>query len=56
MASGRRVGLVLCAPQSKYFSTGKITRDQVEALAERKQMPLEEMERWLSPILSYDPS
>ena len=43
-------------PQSKYFSTGKITRDQVEALAERKQMPLEEMERWLSPILSYDPS
>ncbi|PHR04544.1 MAG: methionine synthase [Halomonas sp.] len=43
-------------PQSKYFSTGKITRDQVEVLAERKQMPLEEMERWLSPVLSYDPS
>ena len=43
-------------PQSKYFSTGKITRDQVEVLAERKRMPLEEMERWLSPILSYDPS
>ncbi|WP_104204191.1 methionine synthase [Billgrantia saliphila] len=43
-------------PQSKYFSTGKITRDQVEALAERKGMSLEEMERWLSPVLSYDPS
>ncbi len=43
-------------PQSKYFSTGKITRDQVEVLAERKRMPLEEMERWLSPVLSYDPS
>ncbi|MHB0775474.1 methionine synthase [Halomonas sp. WWR20] len=41
-------------PQSKYFSTGKITRDQVEALAERKGMPLAEMERWLSPVLSYD--
>ncbi|QJQ96633.1 MULTISPECIES: methionine synthase [Halomonadaceae] len=41
-------------PQSKYFSTGKITRDQVEALAERKQMPLGELERWLSPVLSYD--
>lgn len=42
-------------PQSKYFSTGKITRDQVEILAERKNMPLAEMERWLSPVLSYDP-
>ncbi|MDX5433582.1 MAG: methionine synthase, partial [Halomonas sp.] len=43
-------------PQSKYFSTGKITRDQVEALAERKGMTLAEMERWLSPVLSYDPA
>ncbi|KPQ19785.1 methionine synthase [Halomonas sp. HL-93] len=43
-------------PQSKYFSTGKITQDQVRVLADRKQMPLEEMERWLSPVLSYDPS
>ncbi|MGM0915290.1 MAG: methionine synthase [Pseudomonadota bacterium] len=43
-------------PQSKYFSTGKITRDQVEALAERKEMSLEEMERWLAPVLSYDPA
>ncbi|MGM0857195.1 MAG: methionine synthase [Pseudomonadota bacterium] len=43
-------------PQSKYFSTGKITQDQVKVLADRKQMPLEEMERWLSPVLSYDPS
>ncbi|MCC5883686.1 MAG: methionine synthase [Halomonas sp.] len=43
-------------PQSKYFSTGKITRDQVEALAERKGMNLVEMERWLSPVLSYDPT
>ncbi len=43
-------------PQSKYFSTGKITRDQVEALAERKGMSLEELERWLAPVLSYDPA
>ncbi|EPC04425.1 B12-dependent methionine synthase [Litchfieldella anticariensis FP35 = DSM 16096] len=42
-------------PQSKYFSTGKITRDQVEVLAERKGMSLNELERWLSPVLSYDP-
>ncbi|MDR5898284.1 methionine synthase [Halomonas vilamensis] len=43
-------------PQSKYFSTGKITRDQVEVLAERKGMTLTELERWLAPVLSYDPS
>ncbi|APE32222.1 methionine synthase [Halomonas aestuarii] len=43
-------------PRSKYFSTGKITRDQVEALARRKGMSVEELERWLSPVLSYDPA
>ncbi|PXX95353.1 methionine synthase [Halomonas sp. LBP4] len=42
-------------PQSKYFSTGKITRDQVEVLASRKGMTLAELERWLAPVLSYDP-
>ncbi|WP_016854930.1 methionine synthase [Halomonas smyrnensis] len=49
-------GWYFAHPQSKYFSTGKITRDQVEALASRKGMALAEMERWLSPVLSYDPS
>ncbi|GEN24537.1 methionine synthase [Halomonas cupida] len=43
-------------PKSKYFSTGKITRDQVERLAERKGREFEDMERWLSPVLSYDPA
>ncbi|GAB2711671.1 methionine synthase [Halomonas garicola] len=42
-------------PQSKYFATGKITRDQVEVLAARKNRPLDDMERWLAPVLSYDP-
>ncbi|MCM5703440.1 methionine synthase [Larsenimonas salina] len=42
-------------PESRYFSTGKIGRDQVEALSERKQMPITELERWLSPVLTYDP-
>ncbi|XKE47393.1 methionine synthase [Halomonas organivorans] len=49
-------GWYFAHPRSKYFSTGKITRDQVEALAERKDMSLEELERWLMPVLSYDPS
>nr|WP_163503300.1 methionine synthase [Halomonas socia] len=47
-------GWYFAHPQSKYFATGKITRDQVEVLAERKGMPRTELERWLSPVLSYD--
>ncbi|MGM0615221.1 MAG: methionine synthase [Pseudomonadota bacterium] len=43
-------------PQSKYFSTGKITRDQVEVLAQRKGMSLSDLERWLAPVLSYEPA
>ncbi|GHC20098.1 methionine synthase [Kushneria pakistanensis] len=42
-------------PQSRYFSTGRISRDQVDALATRKAMSRDTMERWLSPILSYNP-
>ena len=38
-------------PESKYFNTGKIDRDQLESLAQRKSMPINELERWLSPIL-----
>ncbi|MFL0798282.1 MAG: methionine synthase [Cellvibrionaceae bacterium] len=38
-------------PESKYFSTGKIGRDQLTSIAERKGKDLEEMERWLQPIL-----
>ncbi|HSC54544.1 MAG TPA: methionine synthase [Phnomibacter sp.] len=38
-------------PQSQYFGLGKIQRDQLEDYARRKQMPIEELERWLSPVL-----
>ncbi len=41
-------------PESRYFGTGKIAKDQVESLAQRKGMSVEELERWLSPVLSYD--
>ncbi|MCW4151879.1 methionine synthase [Halomonas sp. 18H] len=49
-------GWYFAHPQSKYFSTGRITRDQVESLAKRKDMTLGELERWLMPVLSYNPS
>lgn len=41
-------------PESKYFGIGKIGKDQVEDYAKRKKMPVEEIERWLRPVLEYD--
>jgi 5-methyltetrahydrofolate--homocysteine methyltransferase len=41
-------------PESKYFGVGKIEKDQVVDYAARKKMPLEEIERWLRPVLEYD--
>ena len=43
-------------PDSKYFAVGKLDRDQVADLAQRKSMPLAEAERWLGPWLNYDPA
>ncbi|OPX55095.1 methionine synthase (B12-dependent) [Oceanospirillum multiglobuliferum] len=48
-------GWYFAHPQAKYFGTGKIDRDQVEVLSQRKGKSFEEMERWLAPVLSYDP-
>ena len=48
-------GLYFSHPDSHYFGVGKIERDQVEDYAARKGMSVEEIERWLAPILNYDP-
>jgi 5-methyltetrahydrofolate--homocysteine methyltransferase len=48
-------GLYFSHPQSLYFGVGHIARDQTEDYARRKGMALAEAERWLSPILGYDP-
>jgi 5-methyltetrahydrofolate--homocysteine methyltransferase len=48
-------GFYYSHPESEYFAVGKIQRDQVESIARRKGMSLAEMERWLSPALSYEP-
>lgn len=47
-------GFYFSHPESKYFAVGKIGKDQVEQLAERKGKPIAEMERWLSPVLDYN--
>ncbi len=49
-------GLYLHHPSARYFSIGRIARDQVEDYAARKGQELRETERWLSPNLSYDPT
>ena len=48
-------GIYFAHPRARYFSVGRLDRDQVEDYAERKGMPFEEVERWLSPNLGYDP-
>jgi len=46
-------GLYFSHPKAEYFNLGKILKDQVEDYAQRKEMSLEEIERWLSPVLAY---
>ena len=48
-------GLYFSHPESYYFGVGKIERDQVEDYAQRKGQTLEQTEKWLAPILNYDP-
>jgi 5-methyltetrahydrofolate--homocysteine methyltransferase len=48
-------GLYIAHPDAHYFGVAKVERDQVEDYALRKGMSIEEVERWLSPILNYDP-
>jgi 5-methyltetrahydrofolate--homocysteine methyltransferase len=49
-------GLYFAHPESRYFSLGKIDRDQVVDYHERKGMSVAEVERWLGPNLNYEPS
>ena len=49
-------GLYLAHPKSYYFGVAKVERDQVEDYAARKSMDVREVERWLGPVLNYDPA
>ena len=48
-------GLYFSHPESRYFGTGRIEHDQVEEYARRKGWTIAEAERWLAPLLNYDP-
>ena len=49
-------GLYFAHPESRYFSLGKIDRDQVADYSKRKGMSAAEVERWLGQNLNYDPA
>jgi len=46
-------GLYFANPAAKYFNVGKINKDQVIDYHRRKGMSIDEIEKWLSPILNY---
>jgi 5-methyltetrahydrofolate--homocysteine methyltransferase len=48
-------GLIFAHPQSRYFTVGRIGRDQAEDYARRRGVPLAQAEKWVGPNLSYDP-
>lgn len=48
-------GWYFAHPEARYFGTGKIQKDQVEDYARRKRRGVKEIERWLAPILGYEP-
>ena len=48
-------GFYFAHPDSRYFGVSKIERDQVREYAARKNISVAEVERWLAPVLGYDP-
>jgi 5-methyltetrahydrofolate--homocysteine methyltransferase len=49
-------GIYFAHKDARYFAVNSIGKDQVESYAARKGMKVAEVERWLSPILGYDPA
>jgi 5-methyltetrahydrofolate--homocysteine methyltransferase len=49
-------GLYFSHPEAHYFGVGRIERDQVDDYARRKGWDVKTAERWLAPILNYEPA
>ena len=47
--------LLFAHPEAQYFAVGHVGKDQVASYAERKGMSVEEAEKWLAPVLGYNP-
>ena len=48
-------GLIFAHPAARYFTVGRIAKDQITDYAARRGVPVPEVERWLRPNLAYDP-
>jgi 5-methyltetrahydrofolate--homocysteine methyltransferase len=48
-------GLIFAHEASRYFTVGRLGKDQIEDYAVRRGMPVDEVERWLRPNLAYEP-
>ena len=48
-------GLYIAHPEARYFNVGKIGKDQVASYADRMQIGVPDVERWLGPSLGYEP-
>jgi 5-methyltetrahydrofolate--homocysteine methyltransferase len=48
-------GVIFANPAAKYFTVGRVGKDQIQDYTVRRGLPLAEVERWLSPNLAYDP-
>jgi 5-methyltetrahydrofolate--homocysteine methyltransferase len=46
-------GLLFASPAARYFTVGRVGRDQAEDYAKRRGVPLEQAEHWLGPNLAY---
>ncbi|MFD9889392.1 methionine synthase [Amycolatopsis sp. NPDC059027] len=49
-------GLIFAHPDSRYFTVGRLGRDQIEDYARRRGLDVAEIEHWLRPNLAYEPS
>ncbi len=49
-------GLYFAHPPARYFTVGRIGEDQIANYAKRKGQSIEDVERWLSSNLSYEPA
>jgi len=49
-------GLYFAHPQARYFTVGRVGEDQIASYARRKGQSIEQVERWLSPNLAYEPA
>ena len=45
--------LVFAHKDAQYFALGQVDKDQIEEYATRKKMSVDDIEKWLAPILSY---